>query len=347
VPANAALPIKYTPANRPGRIVDYKTLNRAYVDRGRLETWVDVELFKRPERVAGQNGRPQEYSDGLVQMLLLLKIRYNLPYRALEGFSMSLFQLFSAGYHKAVPSFGTTAERVRALGRSQEALIRSIKALARAGDDGKPKCLLIDSTGISITGMGPWRASRPWADEKEVRRRQFVKLHTAVNPVTGMIEMAMVTDSSEHDGALLPVLIDEVNPERVAAVAADGAYDSKSNYGYLVNHGIRDIRIPPPGNAAYWEDGVVGAELRDKAVVSVVCYGRKEHRKRSGYHVRSLVESSMFQVRSLTGSRARNRTMAGITAEILAGCVVLNKQASLGRAEYNQRAWTATWLSNT
>ncbi len=227
MPATAAPVIKYTPANRPGRIINYSALNKAYVDRGRLETWVDLSLFRKPARVKGRNGRPMEYSDGLIQMLLLLKIRFNLPYRTLEGFALSLFHMTSRSHGKGIPSFGTIASRVRTLGRSQEALVMAIKALARANDDGRPKQLLIDSTGVSISTMGPWRATRPWTSDKERKKRQFVKLHIGVNPVSGMIEMAIITPSERHDSKVLPAIVDEVAPERVSSVVADGAYHTR------------------------------------------------------------------------------------------------------------------------
>lgn len=342
MPATTAPASKYTRANRPGRIINYSDLNKAYVDRGRIETWVDVALFQGPQRVDGRNGRPLEYSDGLIEMLLLLKVRFNLPYRALEGLSCSLFQCLRPGRDKAVPSFGTIAHRVRGLGRSTEALVTSLKGLARAGDDGRPKAILVDSTGVSITGMGPWRATRPWTDDTERKKRQFVKLHIALNPRTGMIEMAIVSRSNDHDSSFLTPLLDEAGPERVSMVAADGAYDSRRIYKYLLSNGIRDIRIPPPENAVFWDAAVVGADVRNEAVSQVDHYGRKEYKKRTGYHVRSLVESAMLQLNRLTGSRAKNRSPEGIQAEVLAACVVLNKQTSLGRATYNKRAWTAT-----
>lgn len=338
MPTTAALPAKYTRANRPGRIINYSALNKAYVDRGRIETWVDPRIFKRPVRVKGRNGRPAEYSDGLIQMLLLLKIRFNLPYRALEGFALSIFHMTSRSHGKGIPSFGTIADRVRTLGRSQEALVMAIKALARENDGGRAKQILIDSTGISTSTMGPWRATRPWTSSEERKKRQFVKLHIGVNPDTGMIEAAIVTPSNRHDSSELAPIVEEVGPDRVSSVVADGAYHYRKIYRYLTDRGIRDIRIPPPECATIW-DGVPGDSLHNEAVVSIWTTSRKEHKKNIGYHVRSLVESTMGQIQKLTGSRVRSRTSSGINAEILAACIVLNKQTSLGRAEYNARAW--------
>lgn len=339
MPATAAPVIKYTPANRPGRIINYSALNKAYVDRGRLETWVDLSLFRKPARVKGRNGRPVEYSDGLVQMLLLLKIRFNLPYRTLEGFALSIFNMASRSRGKGIPSFGTIAARVRTLGRSQEALVMAIKTLARGNDDGRPKQILIDSTGVSISTMGPWRATRPWTSDKERKKRQFVKLHIGVNPVSGMIEMAIITPSDQHDSKILPAIVDEVAPERVSSVVADGAYHTRGVHKYLADRGIRDIRIPPRKNAGFWSDFSPGGTIHNAAVADCLTSSMKEYKEKTGYHVRSLIESTMGQMQKLTGSRARNRSSAGIQAELLAACIVLNKHTSLGRAEYNIRAW--------
>lgn len=338
MPSATALPVKYTRSNRPDRIINYRALNKAYVDRGRLETWVDPSLFQKPGRIKGRNGRPVEYTDGLVQMLLLLKIRFNLPYRALEGFALSLFQMVSADARKSIPSFGTTAQRVRGLGRNQEALLRTLKAMARSNDDGRPKQILIDSTGISTSTMGPWRATRPWTSTVDRQKRQFVKLHIGVNPATGMIEAAIVTPANRHDSQLLEPLIEEINPDRVSSVVADGAYHDRKIYRYLTDRGIRDIRIPPRKNTNLWKQGS-GASLHNQAVFSIWTSSKKEYKKQTGYHVRSLVESTMHQIQKLTSSRVKSKSTQGINAEILAACIVLNKQTSLGRAEYNARVW--------
>ena len=37
-------------------------------------------------------GRPRKFSEALIQMLLMIKIRFQLPYRAVEGFAKSLFE---------------------------------------------------------------------------------------------------------------------------------------------------------------------------------------------------------------------------------------------------------------
>ncbi|MBM3202087.1 MAG: hypothetical protein FJZ56_06745 [Chlamydiae bacterium] len=39
-----------------------------------------------------KQGRPEQFSRFLIQMLLMLKIRFRLPYRALKGFAKSLFR---------------------------------------------------------------------------------------------------------------------------------------------------------------------------------------------------------------------------------------------------------------
>lgn len=338
LPVNGPKPV--TKANRPDRIVNYSELNRGYVARGRIDTWVDVGVFDRPVALGGK-GRPKDYSEGLVEMLLLLKIKYRLPYRDLEGFASSIFELFNKDGRKAVPSFGTIALRVRGLGRFGEALQRTIRATAETECTGQ-KCLLIDSTGVSIQGMGPWRATRPWTKGSERKRRQFVKLHIALNPETGLIEAAIETPSNTHDSEVLPDLLRTIGTDDVTGVVTDGAYHTKKVFKHLVDRGIRDIRIPPRKNAGHWDEKYsAGASIHNQALSDCVCLGRKGYKKKVKYHVRSLVESAMWQLHSLTGSRARNKTKTGLKAEILASCIVVNRQTLLARAVYNQRAWKA------
>jgi len=48
--------------------------------------YIDPEALKPKKKRGSKQGRPRTFSHPLIQLLLLLKIQYRLPYRALEGF---------------------------------------------------------------------------------------------------------------------------------------------------------------------------------------------------------------------------------------------------------------------
>jgi hypothetical protein len=64
-----------------------------------------------------------------------------------------------------------------------------------------------------------------------------------------------------------------------------------------------DILIPPRKNARIWKHGNTKAESlkRDENLRSIRKQGRKEWKKNSGYHVRSLSETAMFRLKTIFG----------------------------------------------
>lgn len=326
----------YTPCNRPDRIINWPKYNTDLKRRGSIELWVDKEAFVAPQAEGGR-GRPFLYGIALIEMLLLLKLKYRLPYRALEGFAEDLFKLlFPLEERKAVPSFGTIAERVRRMGKT--GAVKRLTAISLS-----PLGVLVDSTGLSIRGAGSWRVSRPYGGDDK-KRRTFLKLHIAVNPLTGQIEAAAVTDQGISDASMVKPLLEQIGPSRVVSLAADGAYDRVAIYKYCVKHGIRDIKIPPRKDANLWLEGTVGHELRNKAVTQIEMDGSKAPWKRDiGYHVRSLVETAMSRIQKASSSRLFSSSSDGRLAEVFAICQLLNREARVGLPIRNKRWWTDQW----
>jgi len=66
----------------------WKQYNKQLVQRGSITFLIDPAYFK-PKKVKGF-GRPQQFSDPLIMMLMMTKIHYHLPYRSLQGFVESI-----------------------------------------------------------------------------------------------------------------------------------------------------------------------------------------------------------------------------------------------------------------
>ena len=77
------------------RITNWGEDDRALVERGNITVWLEKEAVEKnwTPQPNGKRGGQWRYSDWAIQTLLMLKVVFHLPYRALEGFGRSLMQL--------------------------------------------------------------------------------------------------------------------------------------------------------------------------------------------------------------------------------------------------------------
>ena len=102
--------------------------------------------------------------------------------------------------------------------------------------------LVLDSTGLELFGQGEWDA------EKHGRlRRQWRKLHLAVDAGTGEFAAHVLTDGHADDVAQLPGLLGQAEGV-IASVMADGAYDGEPTYAAAAArqcHPLPEVVVPP------------------------------------------------------------------------------------------------------
>jgi hypothetical protein len=72
---------------------NWRHYNKHLVQTGKHFFFIDPKVFKSMQIDAHSGGRsgPIKFSDSLIQLLLMIKIRFRLPYRALERFVKSIF----------------------------------------------------------------------------------------------------------------------------------------------------------------------------------------------------------------------------------------------------------------
>ena len=80
--------------------------------------------------------------------------------------------------------------------------------------------LVLDSTGLQLFGQGEWHAQKHGRT-----RRQWRKLHLAVDADTGQIAAHILTMGNADDAAQAPGLFRQAEG-CIATVTTDGAYDS-------------------------------------------------------------------------------------------------------------------------
>jgi len=128
------------------------------------------------------------------------------------------------------------------------------------------------------------------------------------------------------------VLLEQIKQE-IDNFAADGAYDKRKVYDCLNAHSPDvNILIPPRKNARIWKHGNTQVERlkRDENLRSIRKHGRKEWKKVSGYHVRSLVETTMFRLKTIFGNELSARLIETQTTQALVRCTALNQMTLLG-----------------
>lgn len=84
------------------------------------------------------------------------------------------------------------------------------------------------------------------------------KIHIAVDEQTLEIRALEVTSSAIGDTPVLPDLLDQIaSQEKIARVAADGAYDTRACHDAIAARGAVAI-IPPRKNARLWKPTTEG-----------------------------------------------------------------------------------------
>lgn len=301
------------------RIRNWREYNAALVERGSLTVWFDENHQKQwyaAER-SGRRGAPKRYSDVAVQCGLVIREVFHLPLRAMAGLMRSVIDLL--GVELATPDYSTFSRRAAAL-------TVSIGRCATL----RPRHLVMDSTGLKVYGAGEWPVCRHGAS----KRRTWRKLHLAVDAESHEVVAAELTAVFVGDAEVFPDLREQLPAEeRLASVAADGAYDTQTCHNALLNRGARAL-IPPRAGAAAWPPLADGRTHPRTAMVNYIQqHGRKAWKIHSGYHRRSLAETAMSRLKILFGERLRHHHFETQTTEAYARLAAMNSMTQLGMPE--------------
>lgn len=87
--------------------------------------------------------------------------------------------------------------------------------------------------------------------------------------------------------------------------------------------------IPPRANARLWPKK--GAEYpRNQAIMEIKKHGSKQWKEEIGYHIRSLVETMMYRLKTIFTGRFKSRLFKTQQLEARLYCIILNKFTRLG-----------------
>ena len=302
------------------RVQNWPGYDRALQRRGGLTVWVTPEALAawQPPRT-GQRGRPRDYSDVAIETGHLLRLAFGRPWRQTEGLLRCIVGLL--GLAVGVPDHTTFARRSPGLALAT--------ALARAqADGGGPLQVVIDATGLKIYGAGEWLAEK----QGERGRREWRKLHLAVDPDSGEVLACELTRTEEGDASQVAPLLAQISGS-LGAVIADGAYDGEPVYR-AVSERQPDppvAAVIPPRAAAVPSAAVdTSPSQRDQHIRLIRERGRMGWQKAMGYGRRSLGETAMFRYKALIGPGLRARSLPAQKTEARVACSVLNRMTRLG-----------------
>jgi len=309
------------------RIRNWAEYNRSLIQNRSLTVWIEDAAIKNwlSNSSTDQAGRPEVYSDDAILMLLVLRERYGLTLRGLQGFATSLFQCM--GLMLPIPSYTQICRRARLLHQKVQRL-----STRRA------EHIVFDSTGLKVFGEGEWKVRV----HGKSKRRTWRKLHIGIDASTQDIIVHELTTNDVGDAEVATRLMDKV-PSSVKSVRGDGAYDA-GHFREKVKQAKARAIIPPPRNAAYKGAKDGWGRVRDETIAEITGLGSGEDARRLwkilvGYHKRSLAETAMFRIKRMLGDRLKSRTMGSQCTEVLCKCLIINKMNKLGlpRGEWVDR----------
>ena len=161
-----------------------------------------------------------------IQFCLSIKVLFKLPLRQTAGMVASLLRL--AGLDWPVPDDSTLCRRQKTL---------QVQIPYRRADG--PLNLLVDSTGIKFLGDGEWQARKHGVQG----RRQWRKVHLAMDTATSDIRAVEFTPGSDGDSPILPELLGQIpKAEKIGTVTADGAYDTRRCHTAIIDRQAIAVR---------------------------------------------------------------------------------------------------------
>lgn len=298
----------------PSHKRDWKHYNKQLINRGNLNLWItkkSLKFWKAKKRK--KNGRPFTYSDEAIKTMLIVRFKYQISLRELEGFFQFLAKLLGI---TQVPSYTQVCRRMRTIQLTEELLNKK-----------QVTDLVIDTTGLKVYGEGEWCAKRYGGKSK------WVKLHLGMDLKNGELVFAEVTQEHVHDTAHLAKALKTCN-RRKGKVLFDGIADSKKCYEICHRHN-KELLTPPKKKAIYRREPEY--YLRNQALRAIKGLGgdalaRSIWSKLTGYNRRSEIESAIARWKRLVGSVLKSKNLKNIEKEVKIKQIILNQRMDLRKA---------------
>lgn len=289
-------------------IRDWQHYNKQLVNRGKIHFWVRRETFKNwHARRKKKNGHPFVYGDELIKAMSCIRFKFHLSLRETEGFFLSLTKLIKRRLQ--VPCYTQVCRRMKALSLPKELLEK------KGVTD-----IVLDTTGLKVYGEGEWRA------EKYGGRKAWKKLHLALDPRSGKLILAEISDEYVHDTAFLEKTL-QMASRRSGKALMDGIADSRRCYELAKKYN-KALLTPPKRGAVFRKEN--GYEKRNDAIKIIRGLGgdklaRSIWAKLVGYNRRVIAESMMSRWKRLYGGVLKSHCDTRKKIEIKLKAMMINE----------------------
>jgi len=297
------------------RVKNWSEYDQALVKRGSITFWLSDD-FEETWCYDGakQRGGQFDYSEQSIVIMQTIKNVFHLPNRGAEGFMRSVFAMLKILL--SVPDHTTLSRRAK-----------DLKVILPKKANGH-RDIVMDSSGLKVYGEGEWKVR----SHGKSKRRTWRKLDVGVDPHSGEIQAAALTTNSVSDDQMVEPLLEQI-AKPIDLFVGDGSYDKRRVYDSLNRHVPEaSVLIPPRKNARIWQHGNTKAERlrRDENLRTIRRSGRQAWKQSSGYHVRSLVETTIFRLKTIFGDRLSTRLLETQVTQAMIRCAALNRMTHLG-----------------
>jgi hypothetical protein len=286
---------------------DWTKYNKQLVNRGKINFWIKPEVLKPwKDKRKKKNGHPFFYSDDLIKAMSYIRFKFRISLRETEGFFRSVVKIQKGAM--PVPCYTQVCRRMKTLDLPAELLER------RNITD-----IVLDTTGLKVYGEGEWRA------EKYGGKKSWKKLHLALDPESGKLLLAEITDEHVHDTTYLEEALRRGNRRR-GKILIDGIADSKRCYGLAKKYN-KVLLTPPKRGAIIRKEKEY--ERRNDAVKIIRGLGndrlaRSIWSKLVGYNKRVVIESMMSRWKRLYGGDLKSHCVQRKKVEVQIKAMMIN-----------------------
>ena len=287
--------------------------NESLIERGRV--LIDVSFIKSSNKeIKNMNidkvGAPFQYSDSYVQFLAFLKIGFKIPYRMVQGIVRGLSD------YVRIEEIHFTHIRRRMI-----RLKPSILEMDFGDGKEEPITLIVDASGLTVSRKGHY------IEQKWIRKKkEFVKLHIAVDAKSKKVVSFRITKGTVHDTKkFCPLVREAAKKYDIEKLHADKAHDNRRNFNLLDELDVEpaiEIR-----NNASTRSG--GCQLRREEVLLIKKLGYEGWKRIKDAGRRWIAEIVFSSIKRVLGEDLLSRKFS--TQKVEAGLKVMlyNKFISL------------------
>ena len=185
--------------NNTKKIKNWSEYNKSLKNRGNLSIFISDDLIKEGQivspRKTGKVGRPLEYTDELVEFMLIIRELFRLPLRQTTGHVEFLFSFM--GIKSKVPDYTTLSNRMSGI------KVRYYNKAKRCVEAGEGIVMLIDSSGFKVFGEGEWKVRKHGTSYRRTWKETHLSVDYNSRGIVGLIN----TTAHIHDNTQLEPLI--------------------------------------------------------------------------------------------------------------------------------------------